>query len=233
MSTLAVHASPRRPYEVLYTRYERLWHWGQAVAIIALLLLGLEIHSPHSFHIIGFKSAVLWHNLLGFLLIIHGFLATFYHLTTGMMRQFIPEPRDFFSMAIEQVRFYMGGIFRGAPHPFEHSRANKLNPLQKVTYLMILVVLLPAQVVSGFLLWGAQRWPEFVESLGGLRPLAGIHSLGAWMFAAFIIMHVYLTTTGDSPLANIKAMLVGHNGGHTGTGHAPEAAGESALDFSI
>jgi len=34
--------------------------------------------------------------------------------------------------------------------------------------------------------------------------------LGAWLFTAFIIMHVYLTTTsGHYPLDGIKAMITG------------------------
>jgi len=39
--------------------------------------------------------------------------------------------------------------------------------------------------------------------------LAPIHTLLAWAFAAFIVMHVYLTTTGHTPTAGIKAMIEG------------------------
>ena len=37
-----------------------------------------------------------------------------------------------------------------------------------------------------------------------------IHTLGAWLFASFVVMHVYLTTTGHTPLANLKAMVLGY-----------------------
>jgi len=58
-------------------------------------------------------------------------------------------------------------------------------------------------------MWGVQRWPQLAEGAGGLPFLAPLHTLVAWLFAAFVVLHVYLTTTGHAPLANIKAMVVG------------------------
>jgi thiosulfate reductase cytochrome b subunit len=51
--------------------------------------------------------------------------------------------------------------------------------------------------------------------MGGLVFLAPLHAFGAWLFAAFLLMHVYLTTTGPTPLANIQAMVVGWEGMET------------------
>jgi thiosulfate reductase cytochrome b subunit len=105
--------------------------------------------------------------------------------------------------------FYLRGIFKGEEHPFEKTSSKKMNPLQQVTYLAILNVLLPLQGITGILMWGVQRWPEFANALGGLPFLAPFHTLVAWTFAAFIVMHVYLTTTGHTPLAGIQAMMMG------------------------
>ena len=105
--------------------------------------------------------------------------------------------------------FYVRGIFRNEPHPFEKVPERKLNPLQQVTYFGILNVLLPLQILTGILMWGAQRWPEIAARLGGLPFLAPFHTLIAWLFATFIVMHVYLTTTGHTPLAGIKSMMLG------------------------
>jgi thiosulfate reductase cytochrome b subunit len=58
-------------------------------------------------------------------------------------------------------------------------------------------------------MWGAQTWPDVANRLGGLTVLAPLHSLVAWTFAAFIIMHVYLTTTERTPLTGIKSMITG------------------------
>ena len=70
-------------------------------------------------------------------------------------------------------------------------------------------MLLPLQVITGILMWGAQRWPDLAARLGGLPFLAPFHTLVAWLFAAFIVMHVYLTTTGHKPLTDIQAMITG------------------------
>ena len=69
-------------------------------------------------------------------------------------------------------------------------------------------------MVTGLLMWGAQRWPETVQAVGGLSILGMIHTLGAWLFGSFVVMHVYLTTTGHTPLANLKAMVLGYEDVH-------------------
>jgi thiosulfate reductase cytochrome b subunit len=85
-----------------------------------------------------------------------------------------------------------------------------MNPIQKLTYFGILNVLLPLQIVTGAAMWGVQKWPEIAGALGGLPLLAPMHSLLAWLFGSFIVGHVYLTTTGATPLEGIRAMVTGY-----------------------
>jgi thiosulfate reductase cytochrome b subunit len=108
-----------------------------------------------------------------------------------------------------QAKFYLSGIFKGEAHPFEKTQKKRLNVLQKITYMGILNVLLPLQIITGALMWGVSRWPQAADALGGLPFLAPFHTLIAWSFVAFIIAHVYLTTTGHTPMAGIKSMIVG------------------------
>ena len=105
--------------------------------------------------------------------------------------------------------YYLKGIFKGEHHPFEKTRDKKLNPLQQITYIGLLNVLLPLQGITGILLWGVQRWPSIATSLGGLPILAPAHTMIAWLFAAFIVLHVYLTTTGHTVVSSIEAMING------------------------
>lgn len=42
-----------------------------------------------------------------------------------------------------------------------------------------------------------------------LELVAIIHTIGAFALIAFVIAHVYLTTTGHKPTAAIKAMITG------------------------
>ena len=193
----------------MYSFNERMWHWVQAITIVILLLTGAEIHSPEALHLFGFSLAVSIHNAAALFLLLNAALGLFFFLTSGLIRQYVPGEHEFTNLAIEQIKYYMHGIFRGQPHPIQHGPGNRLNPLQKITYLVILNLLLPTQVISGVLLWAGGRWPELLDPLGGLSILVPIHVLSAWFFLAFIVMHIYLTTTGKTPLANIKAMIVG------------------------
>jgi len=204
----------------MYAVYERFWHWLQTAAIVLLLFTGLIIHRPDVFGVFSFRHVVEVHNVLAAILVINAALSLFYHLASGEIRQYLPRPYGFFDQAIVQAKFYLRGIFRREAHPFDKTPQKKLNPLQQVTYFGILNVLLPLQVITGALMWGAQRWPQWAEPLGGLPVLAPVHSLVAWLFAAFIVAHVYLTTTGHAALAGIRAMMDGWDEVET---HAPAA----------
>jgi len=202
------HSGPaERVY--MYDFYERFWHWLQTAVILLLIFTGLVIHKPEMFGMFSFRYMVQLHNILAAILVINAALAFFYHLASGQIRQFLPRPRGFFDQAFELTRYYLVGIFKGDPHPFEKSRQRKMNPMQQITYLMVLNVLLPLQIITGVLMWGASRWPELVDRIGGLPLLGPFHTLIAWLFAAFILLHVYLTTTGPTPTAHIKAMMLG------------------------
>lgn len=201
-------------HKPLYSLHERLWHWIQAGVLILLLLTGFALHYPDRFPLFGSMArAVHLHGLLGLALLANAFLGLFYHLTAEKYHHFLPRFDDFTGGALHQARYYLVGIFRGEPHPFETDPRKKLNPLQKLTYLALLNVLLPLQIATGLLLWGANRWPEIFEKAGGLRILAPLHTLLAFFFLSFLIGHIYLSTTGPSPLFLLKAMV---NGGRAG-----------------
>ena len=204
-----VHQEPELREVYMYSVYERLWHWLQTVVILGLLFTGLVIHKPDMFGIFSFRYVVQVHNILAAILVANAALAAFYNLASGEIKQFIPQPRGFFNQAFVQAKFYLNGIFHGEQHPIEKTRQRKLNPLQQVTYFGILNVLLPLQILTGILMWGVQRWPQIAAMMGGLPFLAPFHTLIAWLFASFIVMHVYLTTTGHNATAGIKSMIMG------------------------
>lgn len=207
----------------LYTGYERLWHWAQAATVLLLLATGLEIRG--AWHPLGFAAAVRVHEVAGFVLLGNAALGLFYFLTSGAIRQYVGAPRDFATLAVRQVRYYLRGIFRGDPHPVARTREARLNPLQQVVYVGILNVLLPWQLLSGLAMWGLGRWPALEAAVGGLATLAPLHALGAWLFATFVVAHVYLTTTaGPRPLSGIVAMLTGYED------EAPSAAPHAAKE---
>jgi thiosulfate reductase cytochrome b subunit len=201
--------TPKTEAVYMYDAYERLWHWLQTFTIVILLFTGLIIHRPDLFGAFSFRYMVVIHNVLAAILVANAALSLFWHLVSGEIRQFIPRPYGFFDNAIMQAKFYIEGIFKGDTHPFEKTKAKKLNPLQQVVYFGLLNVLLPLQILTGALMWGVQHWPEISGLFGGLPFLAPFHSLVAWLFGTFIVAHVYLTTTGATVLEDIKAMVTG------------------------
>jgi thiosulfate reductase cytochrome b subunit len=147
---------------------------------------------------------------LAVILIVNAVFSLFYHVVSGEIRQYLPKPQGLISDVVSQSVFYLKGIFTGAKHPFHKTKAHKLNPLQQITYFAILNVLLPAQIITGAVIWAGNYWPEITSSLGGSALLAIIHTALAWLFASFIVMHIYLTTTvGTTPTAGIRSMVNG------------------------
>ncbi len=204
-----LHQHPELREVYMYTIYERFWHWMQTAVILGLVFTGLIIHKPDKFGLFSFAYIVQVHNVLAAILLINAAMAAFYHFVSGEIQKFLPQPLGFFNDMAIQLKFYLSGIFRGEEHPFEKTISRKFNPLQQVTYLAILNVLLPLQVLTGIFMWGAQRWPGIAAQLGGLVYLAPFHTLIAWLFSTFIVLHVYLTTTGPTPITGIRSMIVG------------------------
>lgn len=187
----------------LFKRYERLWHWGQAALILALAATGFEVHG--TWRLLGFENAVRVHEASGIALVVLTLFTMFWHATTGEVRQFVPTRHNF----AEQVRFYTGGIFRRAPHPEVATPEKKFNPIQKAAYFGLLIFVFPVQIVAGALYFGTPLWPELVDRLGGVRTIALIHTAGAFAMLSFLTVHLYMITTGNTLMSNLKAMITG------------------------
>ncbi len=206
------HAAPVAPLKrvYLYSLYERGWHWLMAMSIVALMFTGLQIEFVGARGMLPFPLAVAVHNFFAVVLTVNAFLSLFYHLTTSAIRQFIPAKAGLAQRVVAQAEYYARGIFLGQPQPTPQSAARKLNPLQQLTYLALLNVLFPVQVVTGILVWGVAHAPRLADAIGGLSVIAPVHDLGAWLFLAFFVLHVYLTTTGHTVLSHVASMLHGY-----------------------
>jgi len=198
---------------VLYTLFNRLWHWAQALLIVLLALTGFEVRG--TFTIFGYARAVYLHNVMAVVLIVLVVFAVFWHITTGEWRQYIPT-RAFLG---EMVAFYLTGIFKGAPHPVRKERTAKLNPLQRLAYLGFKVLIIPVQVTTGALYYYYPNLNGLGWSPSALWVIAILHVLGAFGLLAFLVGHVYLATTGTTPLSNFKAMILGWEEVHPETTH--------------
>lgn len=187
----------------LYTRYERSWHWLQSALIIILLITGFEVHG--GFSLLGFHEAVKWHSFLGLAWLIAFAFFFFWIFTTGEWKQYIPTTRKLFAV----MKYYGYGIFRAQPHPVPKRKEAKHNPLQRLTYLGVAAVLLPLQMLTGFLYWSYNSWEAWGLGFLSLGAISLIHTALAFAILTFLIIHIYMTTTGHSVFAHIKAMITG------------------------
>ncbi len=208
------HKAPHMPVKkvYLYSVGERALHWLIGVSVIILIISGLRVHYAGGCgSILSMARAVSVHNAFALVMMVSAFLFLFYHLASAAIRQFIPPTENLSSELMRQATYYMRGIFRGGPHPIEKSPERKLNPLQQITYLLLLNVLFPVQIVTGILIWGISRWPVLAEKIGGLSLVVPVHHMGSWLFISFLFMHLYLTTTGHTLFSNIRAMIDGYD----------------------
>ena len=190
----------------IFKRFERFWHWGQAALIILMLVTGFEIHG--SYKLTGWEQAASLHSTAAWTLIGLWLFAIFWHFTTGEWKQYIPTTRNIAAV----MAYYTVGIFTGAPHPFRVTRLSKHNPLQRLAYLVVKIVINPLIWVSGLLyLYYNDLGAIHVADVAGLKlgTIALVHTAAAFMMLAFLIVHAYLVTTGHTPLAHIKAMITG------------------------
>lgn len=191
---------------LLFTRFERLWHWSQALLIISMLITGFEIHG--SYHLFGFEQATSLHNLFAWTLIGLWVFAIFWHLTTGEWKQYIPSSPN---KIIAMMKYYAYDIFMGGGHPFHKTRAQKHNPLQRMAYLSLHVVLAPAIWVSGLTYLFFTTLNSIVPGDLSLALIAFIHTAAAFAFLVFLVAHLYLAITmSDKPFGNVKAMISGY-----------------------
>ncbi|MBE0661852.1 MAG: cytochrome b/b6 domain-containing protein [Bacteroidales bacterium] len=190
----------------VYKGFERFWHWTQSFLIMFLALTGFEIHS--SYTLFGFDSAVDLHNKAAWAFIVLIIFAIFWHITTGEWKQYLPTTKNLRA----QLEYYITGIFRNAPHPTKKTVLSKLNPLQRLVYLGLKILIIPVMVVSG-LLFMFYRYPQsgMIKSsnIESLEIIALLHTLGAFLLIAFLVVHLYLITTGHTVTSNLKAMITG------------------------
>jgi thiosulfate reductase cytochrome b subunit len=188
----------------LYKRYERFWHWSQALLIITMLVTGFEVHGTYT--LFGFGKAVYYHTFCAWTLLVLWAFTIFWQFTTDEWKQYIPTLKKVDAM----VRYYAFGIFRNAPNPFHKTAEKKHNPLQRLAYLALLSILSPVIWGSGLFYLFYSSWAALgIDGYLSLEAVALVHTAGAFMMLVFFIAHVYLTTTGHTPTAHIKTMITG------------------------
>ncbi len=186
----------------LYKKFERFWHWGQTLLVLTLIFTGFEIHGTTRF--MGYEQAVRVHDISAWAFLVLIVFAIFWHLTTNEFKQYLPTKENLQA----QIKYYLTGIFANAPHPTKKRTLSKLNPLQRITYFALKIILIPLMVLTG-LLYMYFDYPEKGFQMDSLEPIALLHTVGAYLLLTFLIIHLYLITTGRTVTSNLEAMITG------------------------
>ncbi len=209
----------------------RIWHWANALMFIILIVTGVQIRYLDLFSLMSFRTAVVVHNWVAFALIANFFIWLLFYLFSDRNKAYHPEFNivKLADQSLKQMLYYGYGMFRGEPNPHHIDPYNKFNPLQRMLYQILMLLLLPLQFATGLMLWDVKRFQPWIDMVGGVRVVDTVHVLIFIFFVFYMFFHPYLATLGHTPTAHIKAMITGYEEEHEETkAAAPVAAADGA-----
>ncbi|MDP4003703.1 cytochrome b/b6 domain-containing protein [Methylobacterium sp. NEAU K] len=145
-----------------------------------------------------------WHFLFAWFLVLNGALYLLYGLFSGQLRRrLIPDG--------DQIRDFGGSVKEHLLLRFpEGEEAKRYNVIQKLTYLVVVLGLLPAMVLAGLAMSPGvdAAWPWLPELFGGRQSARSVHFIAAGLIVLFVVVHVLLVVV--SGLANnMRGMITG------------------------
>lgn len=190
----------------------RVWHWINALGFVMLILTGFQIRYMDLLQLVSFEFAVKAHNWTGFIVIGNSFVWLGFYLFSDKITVYHPElnMKKFFKGFFAQMRYYGFGIFQGEHSPHHIIPHDKFNPMQSITYQIVMFLVVPVQFVTGILLWNIDGFGKYITWLGGVRVIDTLHVLTFIFFIAFILVHSYMGALGHTPMAHFKEMFTGY-----------------------
>ncbi|QGU32923.1 cytochrome b/b6 domain-containing protein [Thermochromatium tepidum] len=193
----------------LYPRWLRAWHWINALLFLVLMYTGASMHFAGGGWLMPFDLAVTVHNTAGILLTLGWIGFVVGNLTTENGRHYRVRLSGLFDRLFAQARYYGYGIFRNAPHPFQVSAEMKFNTLQQLSYLGVMYALMPFLILSGWSFLFSVALPETLLGLPSVWLVAMGHLTLAYLLVLFLLVHLYIITTGETLTTNLRAMITG------------------------
>ena len=190
----------------------RIWHWINALGFVLLILTGFQIRYVDIFNLMTFEAAVKLHNWVGFTVIANYFLWLGYYLFSDRITNYHPvlDAERFFRNFFLQARYYSYGIFKGERSPHHVRPEDKFNPLQKLTYQLIMLIAAPINFITGLMMWDVKRFEGWIEMMGGIRVVDTIHVVIFILFVFFVFVHAYMGALGRTPSTHYREMITGY-----------------------
>jgi len=199
----------------LYPVWIRLWHLLNALMIILLIWTGLSMrYSAPDRGLISFETAVGIHNIAAIIVTFNYGIFIIGNIITRNGRYYRKWRENLSTNLWKQFMFYAVGIFRKEPHPFPVDEENKFNPLQKISYVVVMYLCMPLLILSGLGLMFPELLVYEVFNISGLVLYDVVHIILGFVIALFLLIHIYTCTLGDKPLTLFKSMINGYHEEH-------------------
>ena len=194
----------------LYPRWIRFWHWLNALVFLVLVLTGISMqYSNPDVPLIDFELSVNLHNISGVVLTALYMIFLGGNLFSANKRHYKLEKEDLNSRLKAQLKYYTKGIFKNEQPPYPIKEDSKFNPLQKVTYVLVMYICMPLILITGWAIMFPEATIDKVFGASGLFLTDIFHIILGFLLSVFMVVHIYFATISHTPGGNFKAMLTG------------------------
>lgn len=200
-----------------YPVWLRIWHGINALGILVLIITGINMqYSNPDLELMNFNMAVNLHNIAGILVTINYLVFFFGNMLTSNKKFYRLKLKGLIKRLTLQVMYYTSGLFKNEKAPFPLSEKRKFNPMQKVSYLVVMYLFVPGLIITGLALLFPETIIENVYSISGIFLTAILHASLGFFVSIFLIVHLYVASIGKHPLNNFKSIINGYHdiGGH-------------------
>ncbi|MCK5776840.1 MAG: cytochrome b/b6 domain-containing protein, partial [Bacteroidales bacterium] len=104
---------------------------------------------------------------------------------------------------------YAYGMFKGEAEPYPVTENEQFNPLQKLSYVGVIYLLLPVSMITGIALLYPELIVHKVWGLNGTMLTALLHMLMGFLLTLFLLIHLYFASLSKKKFANFKSMITG------------------------
>jgi thiosulfate reductase cytochrome b subunit len=206
-SLAATEQHSKTTSKAIQPAWVRVMHWINAVAIILMIMSGLQIYnaSPlfraltfsHTITLGGWLGgALLWHFAAMWLLMLNGLAYLIAGFATGRFAKklFPISPRGVIADGVAALTFKLS-----------HDDLSKYNQVQRLLYAGIIVVGVVI-VLSGLSIWKPVQLQYLTALFGGYDIARYVHFFCMSAIVAFLVIHVLLAVLVPKSL---RAMIIG------------------------
>jgi thiosulfate reductase cytochrome b subunit len=193
-----------------YPLYIRLWHLLNAVFFLLLILTGLSMQYSNPDHpFISLSASVRIHKICGIGLTLSYLIFFTGNIISGNGKNYIIRFKNLLKNISIQTRYYIRRSWKKTESLFPITSNRKFNPLQALFYTLAMYIGVPLLFITGLGLMFPEAVVNRIFGISGLLLTDLIHISAGFLMAAFLIVHIYMSTLGKTPFSSFRAIITG------------------------